>query len=88
MTITQEMRGRPVTAEEARQACRRLINSHFHNPDSARVSIPCNPMDDDVLLGDYLLEVEKALLEARFRPLGDNHHNANLCPYCQKELRK
>lgn len=25
---------------------------------------------------------EQALAEARFAPLGDNHHNAAACPYC------
>ncbi len=27
-------------------------------------------------------EVERQLLEARYSPLGDNHHNAAQCPYC------
>jgi NTP pyrophosphatase (non-canonical NTP hydrolase) len=57
MTITQELRGRPVTNQEAQEACRRLINSYFHNKDQARCSIPASPSDDDVLLSDYLGEV-------------------------------
>jgi len=30
--------------------------------------------------------LKKELAEARFRPLGDNHHNAALCPYCNPTL--
>ncbi len=56
MTLTQEMRGRPVTSKEAQEACNRLINSHFNNPDQARCTIPANVTDDDILLVDYLLE--------------------------------
>ena len=40
---------------EAREAARRLVNSHFRNPDSARVSIPANPeQDDDLVLHSYI----------------------------------
>lgn len=40
---------------EAREAARRLVNSHFRNPDSARVSIPANPdQDDDLVLHAYI----------------------------------
>ncbi len=28
------------------------------------------------------------LADAKFRPLGDNHHNAALCPHCGEPLRK
>ena len=62
-TETQIRRGRPVTPEEARAALRRLIHSHFHQPDGARCSIPAHPMDDDLLLSDYLTEVEKVMRE-------------------------
>ena len=55
-TLTQQMRGQPVSHDEAIKAARRLINSHFRNPDSARCSIPVNAYDDDVLLIDYILE--------------------------------
>lgn len=58
MTATQEKRGRPVTHEEARAAFQRLVNSHFHNGNGARCSIPAEPSDDDLLLGDYLLEMK------------------------------
>jgi hypothetical protein len=55
-TVTMKMRGRPVTHEEALASAQRLINSHFHNPDSARVQIPCSPHDDDVMVMDYIHE--------------------------------
>jgi hypothetical protein len=29
-----------------------------------------------------IAEVERERDEARFSPLGDNHHNAAACPYC------
>ena len=35
-------------------------------------------------------EVERLteeLAETRFKPLGDNHHNANVCPYCREQDR-
>ena len=53
---SRELRGRPVTQEEAATAVRRLINSHFHNPDSARVSIPARATDDDLVASDYVFE--------------------------------
>lgn len=28
----------------------------------------------------------RELAEARFRPIGDNHNNANICPYCRATL--
>lgn len=56
MTITQKLRGRRVTHEEAAESAQRLVNSHFHNPDSARCSIPANPADDDLIVTDYILE--------------------------------
>lgn len=59
MTETQKMRGRPVTHAEARAAALRLINSHFRQPDGARCTIPRDPMDDDILICDYIDEQEK-----------------------------
>ena len=55
-TITMKMRGRPVRHDEALESAQRLINSHFHNEDRARVSIPVRPDNDDVLVMDYILE--------------------------------
>lgn len=55
-TITQKVRGRPVTHEEASMAAQRLVNSHFNNEDRARMSIPVRAEDDDVLLSDYIRE--------------------------------
>lgn len=63
MTPTQELRGRSLTHQEARDACRRLINSHFHNDDRDRCSIPPSPSDDDLALSDYLIEVDVARTE-------------------------
>lgn len=31
---------------------------------------------------DLARQLERELAEAKFRPIGDNHHNAVLCPYC------
>ena len=59
-TVTMKMRGRPVTHDEAEASAQRLINSHFHNADQARVSIPVRPDNDDVLVMDYVMEQCKA----------------------------
>lgn len=56
LTISQKMRGRKVSHEEATQSAQRLVNSHFHNKDSARVSIPAHPDDDDLVVTDYIAE--------------------------------
>ena len=56
MNQTRELRGRPITHMEAAVAAQRLINSHFHNPDSARVQIPASPWDDDLIIMDYIEE--------------------------------
>jgi hypothetical protein len=58
-SITQKMRGRRVTNEEAADSARRLINSHFRNrgrEDRARCSIPARPEDDDLIITDYVRE--------------------------------
>lgn len=55
-TLTMKMRGHPVTLDEAMESARRLVNSHFRNPDSARMHIPVSCADDDVTLTDYLIE--------------------------------
>lgn len=52
----QAMRGRPVRKQEALESAQRLINSHFHNEDTARVSIPANPADDDLIVMDFIRE--------------------------------
>ena len=57
-SVTQKMRGRPVTKAEALASAQRLINSHFHNPDSARIQIPASPQDDDVTVIDFINEVK------------------------------
>jgi len=59
-TVTMNMRGRPVTHDEAGASAQRLINSHFHNADGARVSIPARPDNDDILVMDYILEQRQA----------------------------
>lgn len=58
-TATQNMRGRSVTHEEARTAALRLIHSHFHTPDQARMSIPAQFDDDDCTIMDYINEQEE-----------------------------
>ncbi len=55
-TLTMKLRGRPVSKEEALCSARRLVNSHFHNPDAARISIPVSAADDDVTVIDYIRE--------------------------------
>lgn len=54
MTETMKIRGRLVTLAEAKESTQRLINSHFHNANSARVSIPADMSDDDIIASDYL----------------------------------
>ena len=36
---------------------------------------------------DHTRQLERELAEARFSPLGDNHHNALACPYCNPNGR-
>ena len=59
---TEEARKRVVTHERAREAARRLINSHFRNKDTAHMSIPVNVDDDDVVICDYI--AQQALVAA------------------------
>lgn len=68
-TITMDMRRRRVTKAEAMASAQRLINSHFNNKDSARVSIPVRFDDDDVTVTDYIRESNDV-------PMSD------ACPHC------
>ena len=67
----QEEAGRnTISAERARTAVRRLINSHFGNQDQAQASIPANrEWDDDLVATDYIDQTEQriASLEAALR---------------------
>jgi hypothetical protein len=67
-TVTMNMRGRRVTHDEALKSAHRLINSHFHNPDSARCSIPVNAADDDVTIIDYIHEQMAAAHSSHLSP--------------------
>lgn len=40
-----------------------------------------------VPLREAIDALKRHYLEVRFRPLGDNHHNARLCPYCSPDSR-
>lgn len=45
--------------------------------------------DDREMLPEHSEEIVRDVLEAatpwlNFSALGDNHHNANACPYCQR----
>jgi hypothetical protein len=60
LSITERLRGRPVTAEEAARSAQRLVNSHFRNPDSARISIPANPSDDDLIVTDFIRQIARS----------------------------
>jgi hypothetical protein len=56
---TRERRGRPVTHQEARIAARRLIDSHFRRDRGAKICIPAEMDDDDILIHDYITEQEQ-----------------------------
>lgn len=55
-TLTQKLRGKPVTHDQALTSAQRLINSFFGNPDQAHVGIPASYRDDDITIIDYILE--------------------------------
>lgn len=59
LSITEQMRGRRITPQEAAKSAQRLVNSHFRNRDSARVSIPARPDDDDLIVIDFILQTER-----------------------------
>lgn len=59
----------PVSHHDAAEAARRLINSHFNNPDQARVSIPVRGTDDDIVITRYIKQ--QAALSAAWRPIAD-----------------
>lgn len=75
-TKTQEMRGKPVTDDEAEKSAQRLINSHFRNPDSAIMSIPVRADNDDVLIMDYIEETRalRELANARILKIQELEH--------------
>lgn len=56
ITVTMEKRGRKVTGEEALASARRLINSCFNQEPGARVSIPADVNDDDLVVTDFIHE--------------------------------
>lgn len=68
---TRELRGRPVTAEEAAKSVQRLINSHFHNQDAAQCSIPARAEDDDLVASDWVEQSKERIreLEAQLETL-------------------
>lgn len=66
-SVTRELRGKPVTHEQALKSARRLINSHFHNDNRARMSIPVDYDDDDCTIIDYIMEQKEK--EAPSTPL-------------------
>jgi hypothetical protein len=47
--------------------------------DAALASAPSAPQSE-------IERLKKELAEAKFAPLGDNHHNAAACPYCSPKL--
>lgn len=59
---TRRLRGRPISHEEALISAHRLINSHFHNKDRARIQIPASPWDDDLMIVDYIEEQSESHL--------------------------
>lgn len=53
-----------ITHERARESAQRLINSHFNNPDKARVSIPArSDYDDDLIIMEYINQQESGLTD-------------------------
>ena len=54
-------KSRIVTTERARLAAQRLIDSHFNNQgkEHARMSIPVSLDDDDVVIMDFIAQVER-----------------------------
>ena len=64
---------RPVGHAEAREIAQRLINSHFGNPNGARMSIPTRPnYDDDCLILAYIWQQERRPLSAEPLPPDDH----------------
>jgi hypothetical protein len=59
-SITNERRTQPISHERAKAAAMRFIHSHFGQADHARITIPLNLDDDDVVLMDY---IEQQLLK-------------------------
>jgi hypothetical protein len=53
-SITNERRTEPITHQRAKEAAMRFIHSHFGQTDHARITIPLNLDDDDVVLMDYI----------------------------------
>lgn len=61
----KEKRKRIVTAERAKLAAQRLINSHFKNSgEHARMSIPVNVDDDDIVINDFIEQAESSTQQA------------------------
>lgn len=61
----EEKRKRIVTAERAKLAAQRLINSHFKNSgEHARMSIPVNVDDDDIVIHDFIELAESSTQQA------------------------
>lgn len=55
-----------IAHERAAEAVQRLINSHFHNDNRARCSIPARPdEDDDLIASRYVQEQKTRDVEAR-----------------------
>jgi hypothetical protein len=65
MTMS-EVANRFVTKEEARLAAQRLINSHFNNPDRARMQIPVSPNDDVTVMAFIEQVSDLRALESEF----------------------
>jgi hypothetical protein len=53
-SLTMTRRAVPISHQRAKDAAMRLIHSHFGQPDHARISIPLNLDDDDVVIMDYI----------------------------------
>ena len=70
-------------SEITREHARKIADRHLNRHDK---SIAVKYYNETIHLARLALRMWSERDDVRFRPgLGDNHHNANLCPYCTDE---
>lgn len=75
-----------VTAQRAKLALQRFINSHFLTGEAARFSVPVNPDDDDVVLANFIEQSEPVSSEADSRSATPTEETMN-CTRCEKPIK-
>jgi hypothetical protein len=61
----------------------RITDEEFHaEARKAAAEVHTLYADELARLRSALVEAQQERDEARYRPMGDNHHNAAACPYC------